>query len=107
MADLDLDEVAVAGQVDEVLGQHGTHTEVAGDVDELVEEVAGVAGGDVQPALAVVLGEDVHHGGLVELNAFDLAVATEDLAVLLVSRGRDLDLVANAAQERGITQAAR
>src|SRR2546423_15563460 len=102
MADLDLDEVAVAGQVDEVLGQHGTHAEVAGDVDELVEDVAGVAGGDVQPALAVVLGEDVHHGGLVELDAFDLAVAAEDLAVLLVGRGRGLDLLANAGPETGM-----
>src|SRR5438309_3670045 len=97
-ARVERDEVAVARHLDEVRGELCGTAEEARRVDELLDDVAGVAAPETEILLAIVREDLAHRLGLV-LDALARAHALEDLVVLLHRRRLDPDLVADAPQE--------
>src|SRR5205823_10099011 len=92
-------EVAVAGHLDQVRRELGWAAEEPRRVDELLDDVAGMAAPQAEVLLAVVREDLAHRLGLV-VDALARADALEDLVVLLDRRRLDADLVADAAEER-------
>jgi len=59
---LEFGKVAVTGSVDPLFGQGRTSAEIVGDVHDLVQEVAGVAGAQVPVGADIVFLHQVHKG---------------------------------------------
>src|SRR5437762_9159754 len=99
-------EVAVAGHLDQVRRELGWAAEEPRGVDELLDDVAGMAAPQAEVLLAVVREDLAHRLGLV-VDALARADALEDLVVLLDRRSLDPDLVTDAPEERLVDEVGR
>src|ERR687886_45215 len=72
------DEVTMAGAVEQVRGEAGLAHEIAGDGDELIQDVARMAHPQRTVARPPPLVEHVLHGGLIERHAARLADKLHD-----------------------------
>src|SRR5207302_8896309 len=96
-------EVAVARHLDQVRRELRRAPEEPRGVDQLLDDVAGMAAPEAQVLLAIVREDLAHRLGLV-IDPLAGADPLEDLIVLLDRRRLDADLVPDTAQERLVDQ---
>lgn len=99
VVDSDVDEIGLAGAIQEFLRQHRWSVVVAGDANQRAQDVAWVNGAEFALRFDIVLAQEINETVLVEWDVQLLALAAEDFAIDLNGRVCDVDFVLNAPEE--------